>query len=200
MYLVFPMGDGAIPDRAWYRKHRTECQNSVCRHLGRLPIKSMEINYFEDTALLSFINGVECHLVNQQMSGLLEPHFSACFKKGIVTVNGSPLQDWVSYFDTHPITIRGDLKSQCTKCKVCNMISYFAHGKLYALRRDIAGRKIAGTNMGGLLVDQELHSIITSRKWKKVSIKPLNIIDEPIDGFPCDLSSITPEQERSPQF
>ena len=75
--------------------------------------------------------------------------------------------------------------------------------KEYLLEQDIHSITINESTQADLLLNEEVHELLTTHPdWKvlsrKTKLREIPVFKRPLDGFPADLSQTSPEDERRP--
>jgi len=142
------------------------------------------------------------YFFRKDLFSVLEPYLTHEFDFGQIKYQDQIVTEgYVLWSKNEPIHLRGGKKSTCHKCKYCGKIIYFTHDRRYALRKDIEGTIIRLAHYGGLVIDEEVYQVLTSHPdWEKLKrkteIKEIKVLEVPKDGFPLDLTTIKPEDER----
>jgi hypothetical protein len=66
---------------------------------------------------------------------------------------------------------------------VCGRHIYHATGRSYLYPAPRADALIHGSNLGGLVVTPEIAERVRAKRWRKVAIEELPVLDPPPDGF-----------------
>lgn len=127
-----------------------------------------------------------------------EELFQSEFIVGAVTVNGEVNDVFRSYIGrTPPTTVRGDATSWTQFCSECERQWYLGLGDKYILSQDVAdGRKLYSTSDCGIIVREDVASVASAARIKKLSMYELPVIDHPNDGLPCDLGRVPRDFSR----
>ena len=136
-------------------------------------------------------------LIHNELIEWLSPEIFEGVQFGEVEIVGRGLSKrYRSYWPRKRVRLRSDESSLCWRCDVCGQLLYTIESDvIYLLRRDLPEWPVFPVNYG-LAVSSEIYDRLRRRKLRKVCIDPLPIFDEPIDGLPADLNSMTKEQER----
>lgn len=197
-YLIWAMSDEPPrTDKHWWEEF-LRVHGFSCGHY--------DFNYFPDEVVieeygqdlpLNFTSKPLLQYVREDLLDALSPEIEEAFTLGeLVHVVDGEIANGRTLWSTRRVQIRAGKKSTCSRCEVCGQVVYDARGRWYALISDLVGSPIFLGSDGGIIVNEELHGRLKGRRWKKVDISKLTVLDKPRDGFPVNLETITPEQER----
>ncbi len=134
--------------------------------------------------------------IHTELIEWLSPEIHEGVQFGEVEVVGRGVsRTYRSYWPKQKVPLRSE-KAYCWRCEVCGQLIYTVMGsQIYLLRRDVPQLSVFRVKFG-LVVTAEILERLRTKRLRKVCIDELPVLDEPIDGFPADLNTITKEQER----
>ena len=146
---------------------------------------------------LNFVGQPLLQYAREDLLEALSPEIEEAFTLGkLVHAVDGEIANVKTLWGTPRVRIRAGKKSDCCRCDVCGQVIYRQRGQWYALASDLVGSPLFLGSDGGIIVNAELHGRLKGRRWKKVDISKLTVLDKPRDGFPINLETIPPEQER----
>ena len=135
-------------------------------------------------------------LISPRLASYLLPGNELLLSVLPVTLADGTESHWLQYDTCFKVQIRGGMKSYCFRCKQCHRIFYTPMGSWYLLRDDLPPRAVFGTTSGAICVRQPIAEKLQEQRWPKLSIKPIEVKDSPIDGLSKDIETLTPDMER----
>jgi hypothetical protein len=75
----------------------------------------------------------------------------------------------------------------------CGRLWYFPIENLHILRANLTGQPLYLSNIGVLVINEELAAEVRAKKWANVALYRLPVVDTPRDGLPIDLDQVRPE-------
>ena len=199
-YMLYPRTDyPATVCPVWLEEYqRTHCFS--CGHLDEEYFStSVPITHKGQKADLQFTHRLPYSMISQELIDALSPEILSACDFGEVTMNGKALTDYRTYRPQHRVWDRGNMTSMCERCPVCRRLAHWCCDNVhYILRRELPTSPIFGDRNRHLIVSREIRERLRSRIWRQVGMSPTPVKEEPIDGFPLDLDTITPDQERFP--
>ena len=204
-----------VPNDLW---ESIRCNNrnyySECAHTRPEAERKKFIIPVEELDLSCAYNFVSASILGtrkffrKDLFSVLEPYLVHEFDFGQIKYQDQIVTEgYVLWPKTESIRFRGDKKSVCHRCKYCGKLTYnynfYNHRQQYVLRQDAEGAIIRPTEYDGLLINEEIYQVLTSHPdWgkfkRKTKLKEVKVEEVPKDGFPVDLNTIKPEEERRP--
>lgn len=146
---------------------------------------------------LGFCSPIGIPIVSRPLQDLLEPHFSKRFELGRLRVGDRIIEGRVTFRDPAPVRVRGGKQSYCFRCLECRQVIYQPMGNWYLLSGDVPDEMLSAVEgHGGLIADVTLAAAVRAQRFRHVAVKPITVRDQPADGFPANLETIQPHQER----
>ncbi len=189
--------DPAVTELEWREIQRAQYQNPDCGHwnvprdanvvLSQVGCVTTDLNFTEIPP--------QC-LISPRLASYLLPGNELLLSVLPVTLADGTDSHWLQYDTCFKVQIRGGMKSYCFRCKQCHRIFYTPMGSWYLLRDDLPPRAVFGTTSGAICVRQAIAEKLQEQRWPKLSIKPIEVKDSPIDGLPKDIETLPPEMER----
>jgi hypothetical protein len=96
---------------------------------------------------------------------------------------GKLLEDWVTARGRHRLVLRGSPKAGYRVCEWCGRVLYSATGDRYLFPAPPKDVMIFESSLFGFVVTHEIAERIVARKWRRMSVDPLPVLDEPLDGL-----------------
>lgn len=96
---------------------------------------------------------------------------------------GDVCPDWHTFHGRRKVVFRGSKDAEYRTCDVCGRNIYHATGKPFLFPAPPEDAVLYSSNLGGLVVWPEIGERIAARRWRKVSIEELPVLDPPPDGF-----------------
>lgn len=196
-YLVWPMSDNpGRADEQWLKKTiKNKCGHRSPKS-GRLDLDIVLAERGDDVPYC-FTHRGHFEYVRDDFLSALQPYADKALKYGSVSdTNGSAFEHLRSIATNNIVWMRGGRNSYCWRCPVCRTICYDPLGKWYIIENQIPDVPLFKSHYGGIIVESVVCKRLQKRKWPKVKIERLTIYDHSVDGFPDDLNTITPSQER----
>jgi hypothetical protein len=97
--------------------------------------------------------------------------------------HGRECVDWRTVHGRRKVIIRGSKEAHFRTCGECGRNIYFATGKRYLSPRPPDDATIFGSDLSGLVVPLSSAERIRAKRWRKVSIETLPVLEVPSDGF-----------------
>ena len=197
-YHVWPMTDEpSIEDSQWYEQFR-RAHGYSCGHddfdYNPDPIVIGQLG--EDVALNFPARVAGCY-ARSDLLDVLSPEAEEYLSFGsIVHRAKGPLDDLKTLWSPSRVTIRGGRRSYCWICDVCGQLVYNPMGRWYVLSSELGDLPLYLDRSAAIIVNENLYQRLKRRRWKKVDIRKLTVLDKPRDGFPVDLRATPPELQR----
>jgi hypothetical protein len=96
---------------------------------------------------------------------------------------GKLLKDWVAARGRRRLILRGTPQAGYRTCAGCGRALYSAMGDRYLYPAPPQDAAIFESSLFGFVVTREIAERMTSRKWRRMSVDPLPILNEPLDGL-----------------
>ena len=140
---------------------------------------------------LNFVYGFGIHLVRRDLLVTLGNDIvSRDLWVGRVFRNdGDEIANWATFRGKARLVVRGSKHAGYRKCLRCKSIFYSALGAQYLCPAPPTGRDLFESDLSGLIISEAiLPSVIkTLRKWPKLRVQKLPVLDRPKDGLPIIL-------------
>lgn len=184
------------PDPQWYADF-CGVHEYLCGHLGNVDFcERIVISDVGELVGLSFIEGVLFQVASLEFLSAMTNDITRYLMLGKVScASGLELDDYATLWQSGLIRLRGGPSSYCWRCDNCQQVIYNPMGNRYVLRSELTSSPIQLTE-GGLVVHQEVRDRLVKRKWPRVKITKLPVLDHPRDGFPIRLEQISPGKSR----
>jgi len=188
----------AIADEEWRVRLQCEWKNPNCGHWGESPDLSVVL---QDTgsihADLNFTGVPYRRLMSRRLTDFLMLELEVPLTTVPVYMKDGTESPWTSFRLLPEVEIRGGKDSYCFRCKFCRQVCYTPMNGWYLLKSQIPQCDVFGlTGYTGLGVRHSVAQRLKELRLKNVTIKPIKILDQPVDGFPENLSEIAPDKER----
>jgi hypothetical protein len=98
-------------------------------------------------------------------------------------------------FDGEPrLRIRGGAQSTCHFCPDCGQLLYWPWPpeEYHILAADVDGRPIYRATSGSLVINDAIRDRFRVRRWPKLTIEEISVVDDPRDGLPHNLAQVAP--------
>ncbi len=128
-------------------------------------------------------------LVHRELLSLLgEDNIERDLYVGRVFGRGDKLlEDWVTARGRRRVILRGVKEASYRLCPDCGRILYSSHDDCYLFPAPPPETAIFESSLFGLVVTREIGERVLAekraRKWRRIAIDPLQILDPPPDGF-----------------
>ena len=190
----------------YYRSINLNCAHirpEVAQKKFTIPVKELDLS-----CAYNFINGSLATNIffRNDLFSILKPYLIHEFDFGQIKYQNQVVSDgYVLWEKTEGIYLRSGPKACCWRCPYCGRLiysrDYYGHIRPYVMQQDIDGAKIRHTRCDGLVIDEEVYQVLISYPdWKKlkykIALNGIKVLKEPKDGFPFDLNTIRPEDER----
>jgi len=198
-FLVWPMTDDpAITDEEWTAQQRLKWKNPNCGHWGQSSDLSPILRGTGSVRTdLNFTEAPHRRLISRRLANLLMLEQDLLLTTAPVYMKDGTESIWLSYRLPCEVQIRGGKDSYCFRCKFCRQVCYTPMNGWYLLKSQIPQCDVFGlTGYTGLGVRHSVAQRLKELRLKNVTIKPIKILDQPVDGFPENLSEIAPDKER----
>jgi len=100
---------------------------------------------------------------------------------------GTLLNDWVTARGRRNLILRGSQEAVYRICRNCSRVFYFSRNNYYLHPAPPNDTAIFESNLCGLVVAREIGERVIAekhaRKWRRLAIEPLFLLDPPPDGF-----------------
>jgi hypothetical protein len=196
-YLLWPMTDEpATPDPDW-REHFLDRFGHPCGHFDfRTKLDDLVLSDVGANGALSFVSPGPGNLVHTDLLNALQIGCESFHFGNVHLTGGREAANLRTYEAVSHVWLRGGPKSYCYRCKTCQQLIYDPMGEWYCINDDVPSEPVFGTHYGGIVVSEEYYSGLSGRRWKGVNVARLPVLNDPIDGFPADLSTLDPKSER----
>jgi hypothetical protein len=134
---------------------------------------------------LNFLYGCGIGLIHREMLELLENNdLTRDLYFGRVYNNrGEECAKWQTFHARHTLIVRGSNGAEYRTCNECGRNIYHATGKSHLFPAPPGDATIFGSNEAGLVVPAGIAARVKAKKWRKVSIDELPVVEVPADGF-----------------
>jgi hypothetical protein len=159
-----------------------------CAHT-RPGVKAIDVWFQEDRAPrdkpMNFLYGCGIGLIHRQLLELLAPEDADrdLFLGRVHNRHGRECVDWRTFHGRRTVIIRGNKNAEYRTCEVCGRNIYHATGQSYLCPAPPADASIYGSNLGGLVVSIDVAERVKAKRWRKVAIEELPVLEPPPDGF-----------------
>ena len=198
VFLIWPMTDDpAVTELEQREIQRAKYQNPDCGHW--IVPRDAKVALSQVGCVTTDLNFTEIppqRLISPRLASYLPPGNELLLSVLPVTLADGTESHWLQYDTCFKVQIRGGMKSYCFRCKQCHRIFYTPMGSWYLLRDDLPPRAVFGTTSGAICVRQPIAENLQEQRWPKLSIKPIEVKDSPIDGLSKDIETLTPDMER----
>lgn len=146
---------------------------------------------------LSFVGNGDFVLAKRALTDGLEPFFSSHYSlyEVVDTIMG-PSTDWIGFLRTPEALIRGGKASDAWICPNCRQVKYILRGAPYILKTALPSSVIFTPTKGVLALHESIAVKILGCKWPGVDIEKIPVLTESRDGYPNDIDSLAPADER----
>lgn len=90
---------------------------------------------------------------------------------------------WHTFHGRRKVVVRGSKEAGHRACEVCARTIYFARGKQYLCPAPAPDVSICTSDESGLVLPRPIADQIRAKKWRRVAIEELPVLDDPPDGF-----------------
>ena len=192
-YLLESRSDSAVPSQAWKAQAQESLVCSDCRstkpdvgcidvQMEDIPDPGAGIGDVDGPLLLWYARRDFLSLFGDAVAQ--HAHLGNVFDEA-----GRELSDYAILTPKHPqVVLRGNRNSEYKRrFATCGQVMYFPLGPPYhVLRRDMGSPSLYVDDLG-LLVDEELFRAVDRKRWNKLSVSKVRVVDEPEDGHPAEL-------------
>jgi len=194
-YVLRTLSDGpAFPTPDWLDWAMDHLLCRICRRLKPVTgcVNADVEGIVDSTAALNFVRGFPFVEYGKRSFLAL---FGDWLNEGayvgrLVDVYGTELREYATYVARGtPVILRGGPSSEYKgRCSACGQVVYKTIGSpLHTMRVGLAGRDLWVLQNGSLMVSWRLFSRVDRKRWKKLSVAKVRIVDEPLDGYPAEL-------------
>ncbi len=134
---------------------------------------------------LNFVYGYAVGLMHRELLDLIGMQVVQrdLYIGRVTGARGDQLADWVTFRGRRQVIIRGSKDATYRVCPECDRVVYFASGKQYLYPAPPADAMVFGTQHAGLIVGQEVQDRVAAKKWRRLGVEKLPVLDEPLDGL-----------------
>jgi hypothetical protein len=101
----------------------------------------------------------------------------------VVGKAGTEVPGWYTFHGRCGVIIRGSKDAGFRTCDLCGRPVYFAMGKRYLFPAPPQNATIFESHLHGLVVPEFICERIATKQWRRLGIRELPVLDEPLDGF-----------------
>jgi hypothetical protein len=103
---------------------------------------------------------------------------------GQVTDNrGKVLVDWATFRARKKVVVRGSKEAEYRRCPDCGRILYHAAGTRYLFPAPPEGSTVFESDLSGLVVPAAIYERVSQKRWRRLGVDELPVLEEPIDGL-----------------
>jgi hypothetical protein len=134
---------------------------------------------------LNFLYGCGVGVIHREFLDLIgQEIFSEDLYLGRITNSrGEEIPDWVTFHGREVIIVRGSKNAEYRTCESCGRNAYYAAGKPYLYPAPPRTATIFQSAGSGLIVPRDVYERVATKKWRRVGIEELPILEAPNDGF-----------------
>lgn len=134
---------------------------------------------------LNFLYGCGIGLIHRELLELFPPaEIGRDLHLGRVHNRfGDVCSEWHTFHGRRKVIFRGSKDAEYRTCEVCGRNIYHARGRPFLFPAPSKDAEIFSSNLSGLVVLPEVAERVTARRWRKVSIEEMPVLDPPPDGF-----------------
>jgi hypothetical protein len=96
---------------------------------------------------------------------------------------GNEVADWVTFRGRNRVIVRGSKDAEYRTCKRCGRNIYHATGKRYLYPAPPSEATIFESDLSGLVLPPDVYDRVATRKWRKLGVDKLPVLDQPTDGL-----------------
>ncbi len=93
------------------------------------------------------------------------------------------VKDWATFRGRERLIVRGIIDPELRVCEQCKRNVYFARGKHYLFPAPVSDDTVFQSDYWGLIVPPEIHARVPAKKWRRLGIEKLPVLDPPPDGL-----------------
>jgi hypothetical protein len=134
---------------------------------------------------MNFVYSCGVPLVHKELLELLgddvvrrDLYIGRVFGKG-----GKEIEDWVTARGRRRVILRGDREASYRLCSECGRTRYSAQGNRYLFPAPPTDATIFESHLFGLVVPRDIYERVAAKKWRRLAITKLPILDPPPDGL-----------------
>jgi hypothetical protein len=193
-YFLKTLSDGpAFATREWlaWASENVDCPG--CRQL-RLGVGAVDLHVLgipDRQAAINFVRGpCSIHFGRRDFLELFGRSLHEQGRLGkVIDVDGRELRNYATFTpEGGRLILRGSVESKYSgRCSACGQVRYLAIGGPYHVMRADLGKHDLYVCKSGLMVNHELFMRIERKRWHKLSVSKVRVVDEPLDGYPAEL-------------
>lgn len=110
----------------------------------------------------------------------------------VLDESGKPLPNVRTFQPVRSVFVRGSRSSKARRCDECRRILYAPVNMQHLVgdERELTG--LLGANISAtLIIDEGIRAKLAGTRFRKVSMFRINVLSEPIDGYPASLEELT---------
>lgn len=186
-YLISSLSMGAAdPWEPWYEEFRETwlCHGCLTPKPG-LEEVDVYLDTVPDNTPLNFVGGALISYARRDFFECvgLEEIDNTLYLGRVFDSEGKEYKNFVSYRGKSILHVRGNEQSTYRICDVCGAKLYFALGRKYIMADRLTGSNLyKGDGTGDLIVNETLYERIASKRWRKLAIQKLPVLEKPVDG------------------
>lgn len=177
----------AVPTAGYSASYR---ERFPCLHRKKDSAINVELAVIGEDVPLTACEVALVGIIRNDLTDALGESLAKHVQLGRVFDNNHNLMDkYRSLGSETRFRLRGGLKSTHCRCPVCDQFLYYPMGEWYFLKSDLTGQPIyyGSGLMMGFIVNEEIYQRLRHRKWPRLYIRRLPILDSPRDGLPHEL-------------
>ena len=110
----------------------------------------------------------------------------------VLDESGKPLPNVRTFQSVRTAFVRGSKSSTARRCQECHRILYAPVNMQHLVgeERELTG--LLGANLSAtLIIDDSIRPKLSGKRFRKMSMFRINVLSEPIDGYPANLEELT---------
>ena len=176
----------ADPLASWYEKaKRTWLCLGCCSPRPGIRKIDIYVDSKPDNVPLNFVAGVGVGYAKKEFLDVIgkKEVNDYLYLGKVFDSSGNDIKEFSSFQGKEMMFIRGNKKSTFRVCDECGRLLYFSMGSPYLIAGQVTKLPLYESQLNQLIVNEELYKRVVSRKWAKLGIEKLQILDNPRDGM-----------------
>jgi len=134
---------------------------------------------------LNFLFGCGIGLIHRELLDLIGVEIVErdLFIGRVVGNHGKAIDDWATFRGREVVIVRGSQDAKYHTCPECGRNNYYAAGKQYLYPRPMGHATIFESDLHGLIVPTDVCERVMTRKWRRLNVDRLPVVDDPPDGL-----------------